>query len=193
MRAVGEGRIERFTERSECQEGRGSWLVVGGAGGEQVGDEVAVAAQPIGRQRRPSAPFQGDEIQPVLPRADDGARFRALRGRLVPLLRVALEEDVVSVAVDGEPRPKGALGERVVVERDAGAALLPAAQLRRESNRLGPIEIDAPARHQVQLVAESGEHLSLFAEAPGGHLIAEGDDHVSVDSRDRRVSVDEGR
>ncbi len=76
--------LERVAELAQGGEhGAGDGPVVA-AGGEEVGDAVAVLAEPFRGERGPGPVGEGDEVEAVAPRGDDrggvGARARARRG-----------------------------------------------------------------------------------------------------------------
>jgi hypothetical protein len=190
--SFGGGGASSASQSGRAQERGRRRLLVRVARREQIGDEMAVLGRASRRAAAPIRPLERHEVEPVLPRADDGRE---------PPLASGSRRSPPSPSTRRRRRTRHprwqAVAERrsekvFIVARDAGV-LLPCAKLRREANRLRPVEIDATARHEVQLVAETAEQLALFAGRLVGTSSPRANDGVAVDARDGRISVDERR
>ena len=165
-------RVQRVAQRPHGQQRGGPEPLVRAASREQVGDEMPMSREPVGGQRRPASTLQRHQLsrlarrgRPRQPRRAGGWTRRPPRRRTRTRRRTRRRRrQVASVETRSEKASLGLI---------APLRFLPLSQLGGETNCLRSVEIDATSRHQIQLVAQAAQSLTLLAVTSHRYPIAQ--------------------
>src|SRR5580700_9365080 len=115
---------------------------------------MAVLGEPVGGQGCPAAAIEWNELEAVAPGANHRRSVGMIRRRTFAAIALcAFEDDVELAAPQKEPRMKQS-GCKQRPARVIAARPLPFPKFRSKANGFRPVEVDAPARNEVELVAE---------------------------------------